>query len=510
MGPDTPAIEREQKSRAYLHVLGTDPDKDQPVLGYNVSPALKVESADIPLVMTVPGSPYAFGLVAHGVQNEITLYVAPLADVRDAAAPWRKLCDTEDAVTSFAVHGDDIYLLTHKDASRFKVIRTSISKPNLAGAEVVVSPGEAVIKNLTSARDALYVQLLEGGVGRLLRIPFDGNGRSEQITLPFEGAVSLSSADPRLAGTLLDMTSWTKAPRIYTYDPDTKRVADTKLQPAGPFDDPSDIESEEVKAKAADGTMIPLSIIHKRGLKRDGSNPTLLQGYGSYGFTFDPSFDPKLLAWLERGGVAAVAHVRGGGEYGEDWHKAGMKLTKPNTWRDFIACGEYLIANGYTSSARLGGMGVSAGGITIGRALTERPDLFAAAIDAVGMSDALRIELSPNGPPNIPEFGSVKSRDGFKGLHAMSAYHHVKAGTRYPAVMLTTGMNDPRVASWEPAKMAARLQAATASGRPVLLRVEYKGGHGIGETKTQRQEEFADAWSFLLWQFGVPEFQPSS
>jgi prolyl oligopeptidase len=510
LGPKAPVTEREQKSRVFLHVIGTDPDKDKPVLGYNVSPRLKVESVDVPQVITIPGSRYAFGRIDHGVQNETTLYVAPLASVYDADAPWRKLCDVEDEVTNFAVHGDDLYLLTHKNASRFKITRVSISKPNLAAAEVVVPPGEAVIKNLASAHDALYVQLLEGGIGRLLRIPFDGSGRSVQVSLPFEGAVSLSSTDPRLSGTLLEMISWTKAPRIYAYGPDTQGVTDTKLQPAGPFDDPADVESHEVKGRAADGTLIPLSIVHKRGLKRDGSNSTVLLGYGSYGITLGPFFDPKMLPWLERGGVFAAAHVRGGGEYGEDWHRAGMKLTKPNTWGDFIACAEYLIAKGYTSPGRLGGYGASAGGITIGRAITERPDLFASAIDAVGMSDALRVEFSPNGPPNIPEFGSVKDPDGFKALYAMSAYHHVQAGTRYPAVMLTTGINDPRVVSWQAAKMAARLQAATASSRPVLLRVEYQGGHGLGGTKTQGQEEFADAWSFLLWQFGIPGFQPSS
>src|SRR5439155_751187 len=192
------------------------------------------------------------------------------------------------------------------------------------------------------------------------------------------------------------------------------------------------------------------------------------------------------------------AHVRGGGEYGEDWHLAGKLLTKPNTWRDFIACAEYLIEHKYTAAARLAGDGGSAGGITIGRGITDRPDLFAAALDEVGMSDAVRVELSPNGPPNIPEFGSTKTADGFKGLYEMSAYHHVTDGTAYPAVLLTTGINDPRVTPWQPAKLAARLQAATSSGKPILLRVDYEAGHGIGSTKSQRQELLADQWSFLL------------
>jgi prolyl oligopeptidase len=208
--------------------------------------------------------------------------------------------------------------------------------------------------------------------------------------------------------------------------------------------------------------------------------------------------------------VLAEAHVRGGGEYGEDWHKAGQKLTKPNTWHDFIACAQYLVDQRYTSPARLAGEGTSAGGITIGRAITERPDLFAAAWDRVGVSNALRSEFSPNGPPNIPEFGSVTTPFGFEDLYAMDAYEHVRDGVKYPAVLLTTGWNDPRVSSWEPGKMAARLQAATRSGKPVLLRVEYTAGHGMGSTRTQYETELADAYSFLLWQFGVEGFQPTA
>jgi prolyl oligopeptidase len=215
-----------------------------------------------------------------------------------------------------------------------------------------------------------------------------------------------------------------------------------------------------------------------------------------------------VIAWYEQGGVFAVAHVRGGGEYGDEWYKAGYKLTKPNTWKDFIACAEYLIEHKYTSSQRLAGTGGSAGGVLIGRAITERPDLFGAAIAQVGCLDMLRSEMTANGLQNIPEFGSVKTEDGFKGLYEMSSYNHVKDGTKYPAVMLTTGINDPRVEPWESAKMTARLQAATASGKPVFLRVDYEAGHGIGSTKKQSEELTADAWAFLLWQFGLPEFQP--
>jgi prolyl oligopeptidase len=242
----------------------------------------------------------------------------------------------------------------------------------------------------------------------------------------------------------------------------------------------------------------------------DGSNPAWLNGYGAYGSNSSPYFDPIELAWFENGGGAyATCHVRGGGEYGEEWHPAGKMATKPNTWKDFIACGQYLIDNRYTSPAHLAGGGTSAGGVLIGRTITERPDLLAAAIDVVGMSDTLRTETTQNGETKIPEFGSTKTEEGFKALYAMSSYDHVEARTAYPAVLLETGMNDPRVAPWEMGKMAARLEAATSSGKPVLLRVDFVGGHGsMGGTKQQVYEKVADEMSFLLWQLGIRDFQP--
>jgi len=500
-----PETERYQKSRVYLHVIGADADREPPVFGYEISPRVNMDPADDPFINTTPGSPYALGSIEHGTRQELTLYVAPLTSVGKANTPWKKICDVEDDVTDFTVKGKEIFLLTHKDASRFKIVTTSLARPALAVARTVVPAGDAVITGLAAAKDALYVQLRDGGLGRPIRVPFHGN--AEPIKLLFDGSVSLMALDPRLVGTWLDMGSWTRAGQIYEYDPRTGNITNTGLQPLGRFDAPDDLESVEVKAGSYDGAMIPLSVVYKHGIKLDGSNPTLLWGYGAYGISEDPGFSPVLLAWCERGGVFAIAHVRGGGEYGEDWYKAGYKQTKPNTWKDFIACAEYLVEHKYTSPAKLAGEGGSAGGILIGRAITERPDLFGAAIIQVGCLDMLRIETTPNGVPNIPEFGSVRTEDGFKELYEMSAYAHVQDGTKYPAVMLETGINDPRVEPWQSAKMAARLQAATTSGKPVLLRVDYEAGHGIGSTKRQREEQTADSWSFLLWQFGLPEFQ---
>jgi prolyl oligopeptidase len=503
LSPDAPPTARYQKLRAYHHVLGTDPDKEAAVFGYQVSPDVKVTEDDFSVVAFSPGAPrYLLGLVIHGVKREVDLYATVFQNDPSAKTAWKKVADAADAVTGFDLHGDTLFLLSHKDASRYQVLRTSLANPDLAHATLVVPASDVVVVNISAAGDALYVQDLDGGIGRLRRLPYD-SATIQPVKLPFDGAIQSLVTNPTESGAWLELTSWTKSPLWYALDASSGNLTDTGLVPPSPVDY-SQVESEEVKAKSADGTMIPLSIVHQRGMPLDGSHPTWLTGYGAYSITYDPGFRPTLLAFFERGGVYAVAHVRGGGEYGEDWHLAGQKLTKQHTIDDMLAGATYLIEHKYTSPAHLAGEGTSAGGITIGGAITQRPDLFGAALIRVGDSDSLRSELMASGPANIPEFGTVKEPDGFKALYAMDAYQHVKPNTPYPAVLLTTGVNDPRVASWQAAKMTARLQACTASGKPVLLRVDYDAGHGMGSTKTQRDEELADEVGFLFWQLGAP------
>jgi prolyl oligopeptidase len=273
-------------------------------------------------------------------------------------------------------------------------------------------------------------------------------------------------------------------------------------------EDLSGYVAEEVKAPARDGVMIPLSIVHRRGLTLDGKARLWLTGYGAYGISITPVLMSRQFALLDDGGVFAVCHVRGGGEFGEDWHLAGKMATKPNTYRDLIDCAQYLHVHGYGSSATTAIQGGSAGGITVGMALTERPDLFRVVFSNVGDSNALRAEFETDGAANALEYGSVKTEEGFRALASVDALSHVKDRTPYPAVLLTTGLNDPRVAPWQPGKMAARLQAATSSGRPVLLLVDPDAGHGMGSTKLQRDREQADEMALLYWQTGMPGYQP--
>lgn len=489
-------LNKELDQSAYLHHLGEDPDKDIPVLSRKLFPKLGMVPTDSAYVSIQPGVPYAIGIIGHGVKNELTMVVSPADAVAKGKPQWKKFVDVEDDVTGAAGKGHDMWLISHKDAPRFKVIHIDLDHPDVAKAEVTYPPSDMLVKGVSTAKDALYIETAQGGISHLSRIPY-GQKDPIPLKLPFAGSIGGFSADIQNDGALMRLVGWTQAPQWYAFDPATDSLTNLGLEPLNPTDF-SNITSVEVNAPAADGTMVPLSIIYKKDLKMDGQNPCLMEAYGSYGITLDPNFDATRLALLEKGIIIAYAHVRGGGENGEDWHLAGQKLTKQNTIGDFIACAEYLEKNGYTSPSKLALRGTSAGGITIGGALTQRPDLFALAICNVGVMNALRLEAGPNGAVNTPEFGSVQDKDGFKALEGMDSYHHVKDGTAYPTVLLITGKNDPRVDSWQLFKMAARLQAATSSKNPVLLRIDYDAGHGIGSSKTQRDLITADQAALLL------------
>ena len=502
-----------EKSRAYLHHLGANPsgDGDTALFGYGVDPALPVGPDQDALVFSVPGSDYAFGVLTENEGTDVidAIYASPIPDVAAGKPIWKQIAGKDDKITGFDARGGQIFLLTYRDAPRFKIVATDIAAPDLAHATVVVPQSQAVIKMLGVAKDALYVNSTVNGMSQIARLPFgEGTvGPAQAVALPYVGTVRALVTNPSIPGAVYSLRAWVKPTVLYGYDPAIGQSRDTGLDPPSTLD-LSDLTSREVEAVSYDGTMVPLSIVMKAGTKLDGRNPTLLIGYGSYGLTLSPRFKAEYVPWLQRGGIIAVAHPRGGGWFGEGWHQAGMKLKKLNTVFDFIACAQYLVDQHYTSPRYLAGEGGSAGGITIGGAINWRPDLFAAAVDSHGETDNLRSEFTPNGPPNIVEFGSVTTEDGFHGLYLMSPYTNVRDGEKYPAVILFTGANDPRVEPWEVAKMAARLQAATSSGKPVLLSVSYDSGHGIGSTKEQDNIEWADEASFLLWQFRDPQFQP--
>ena len=499
---EAPETEIYKQTKIFFHKLNTPAEKDQLVAGINVSDRMPLTEVDFPSLYIPAGSEHAVVKIKHGDSNELTLYTAPINTLLQKDVPWTKVCDVQDEVTDYAVHADDIFLQTSKDAPRFKIVHTSLLNPNMRFAGTVIPESEAVIDYVRASSQALYTGLVDGGVERILRLDLTKKADVESLQLPENASGWVTAVSPAVKGVLIRTSSWTQGGVVYAYDPDADTYKETDLLPKGKFDDLDGYESVEVKVESHDGVMVPLSIIYKSDIEMNGKNPTLIRGYGAYGIISYVYFNPLNIAWLERGGVLTVAHIRGGGEYGKAWHLAGQKTTKPNTWKDFIACAEYLIDEGYTSHDYIAGQGGSAGGITIGRAVTERPDLFKAALINVGDLDAVRMETTTNGVPNIPEFGTVTIEEEFHALLEMSSYHHVTDSVEYPAVLLSHGMNDPRVEPWNSAKMTARLQAATGSDNPILFRVDYSSGHGIGSTRQQYLEELADEWAFLLWQFG--------
>ncbi len=495
---DAPATEIYKQTSVRFHKLGSDPADDPVIAAYGMSDSMPISDEDFPSIWLTPGSGHAVVKVKHGDSNEISLYTAPLESLLLGETSWKQICTADAEVVKFAVNGDDIYLLSGLDAPRYQLLRTGLDAPDFAAADTVIPGGDLVLDDVYAASDALYLDSRLNGVSKVLRLPY---GAKEAHLLDPHGdlAAYVSSVSHTLPGVFIYATSWTTGAMVYAYDPAGKSFSDTGLLPEGKYDAVPGYVAEEVLVTSHDGTSVPLSIIRRADLELDGSHPTIVYGYGSYAYSMDVNFSALRLAWLERGGIYAVAHVRGGGEYGQAWHYAGRMLNKPNTWKDAIASAEYLVEKGYTSPEHLAVMGGSAGGILASRAITERPDLFSAAVIQVGMADAIRAETTTNGVPNIQEFGTVTEKDGFTGLYAMSGYHHVQDGVEYPAVLLTHGFNDHRVEPWMSGKLAARMQAAS-SGGPVVFRVEYGAGHGIGSTRQQILQEIAETYSFLLWQ----------
>jgi prolyl oligopeptidase len=514
LAPNESPLEKYRRPMEHLHVLGTPVSEDKIVLGQGVAPEIKVADYEFPLAVPVPESKYAMAMVIPGAGVYHTFYIGPPSALTTHTG-WTKVADLKDKVSDFALRGNDLYLVSFDGTMNGKLLLVNAAHPDLSTAKVIVPPSDLVFSGgfigsdvVHQASDALYLRVIQKGQGRVLRVPYGPDPKVTMLTQPGDLQVDSVSTAQNVSGALLRLESWTQPGDYYRYNPADNTSVATALQPPNNID-PTNLEAHEVEARAADGTMIPLSIIYKKGLVLNGNNPTMLIGYGAYGDAMMPGYPRRIMAWLERGGVFAVAHVRGGGELGEAWHLAGKGPTKPNTWNDFIASAEYLIQHKYTQPARLGIWSGSAGGILIGRAITTRPDLFAAALDTVPCSDMIRMVTGANGPPNIPEFGSPDTEAGFKSLYAMSAYYHVEPGIKYPAVLVTAGANDPRVDPWQGAKMAARLQADTASGKPVLFRVNYDAGHGLTDTIHQQVSDWTDYFTFLYWNFGNPDFQPT-
>lgn len=488
--PGQPESDKFEFSKDYVWDLKGAPT---PLLGLGLSSAVPFRPEEIPFIATVPGSTFAIAGNANGVQNELALWTAPVATAVRPQAPWQPLVSRTDDITSFVAAGNRIFLLSHKDAPTFKVSALDVGQPLSAAKEVVPARGDRLIESIAAAADGLYVRARRGVYSELFKVPLEG-GPELPIALPFKGSIKELAADPRFPGVDLIIESWAVPLKSLAYDP-VHGFSDLKLGTAPIGFDPSAYQTVDLQAKAKDGVGIPFELVTAKDAQHP--RPLSLWAYGSYGISEFPAFGTWSMAFVPNGIDSAVCHVRGGGELGEAWRLGGKDANKFNTWRDLIACGEELIARGYTRKDLLYIMGASAGGITMGRAMEERPDLFAGVFDLVPAANMIRSEFAETGPANIPEFGTIKDAGGFKNLMAMDSVQHVKPGTKYPPILITTGLNDPRVSSWIPAKLAATLRTAGPT-EPVLLRVDEKAGHGIGSTKTQDDELYADVAAFIL------------
>lgn len=481
---ERPAEDMTFYQQVYFHKLGTPLGEDAYVIGKEFP-----RIAEITL-STTEDAGYLLASVANGDGGEFAHYL------RGPSGAWTQLTRFSDQIKSvlFGLNGK-LYLLAVSGAPRGKILSVPLDNPKLSEARTVVPQSDATIESFIPAATRLYVGEMRGGPSEIAVFDLGGKKLSSVPTKP----VSSVQVGVRLKGDeiLFGSVSYLEPFAWYGFDPATGAVTKTRLAGTS-FVNFDDAEVVRDFAVSKDGTKVPINIISRKGTKLDGRNPTILYGYGGYGVNMTPNFRRRNRLWLDAGGVYVEANLRGGSEYGEDWHSAGKLTKKQNVFDDFVACARYLIEKKYTAPSRLAIEGGSNGGLLMGAALTEHPELFRAVVSYAGWYDMLRVELSPNGAFNVPELGTVKDPEQFKALYAYSPYHHVRDDTAYPAVLFITGDNDGRVDPMHSRKMAARLQAATNSQLPILLRTSSDTGHGAGSSLGARIAQESDVFAFLF------------
>ena len=490
--------------RAVLYRLGDDPDVLHDVFSAAQSPQLGIASHDYPLVF-IPSadSRYAVALVA-GAASFADHYISPLEDLARGDPSWTRIARAEDKVAQLAIVGDTMVALSARQTPGFQILAAPVAAGGFEQTEVWVDArSQSVITSMAVGPQGVAFTRARDGVVASLHHR-DPSGQVDTVALPTAfGALTLGEDDWVPGASVgpggevgVQGGGWL-APRVRT----RYRLGEPALKIDGeqvlPF---SDLVVEEEEVVAPDGTVVPLSLIYRRGLEPSPDTPVLLYGYGAYGMTAVPVVFPPLIAWARQGGIAAVAHVRGGGERGDAWHEGGRKQTKANTWRDLIACAAHLHDEGRSSPEHTAIWGMSAGGLMVGRAVTESPGSFGAVVADVGLLNPIRLEASANGDNSAKEFGDIDDPQECAALVEMDAYLHVDAQTRYPPTLVATGINDARVDPWMSTKFAARLQ--TAEGGPVHLWIDYAGGHGLDVTPDAARARTARLLAFAWHHVG--------
>ncbi len=485
-GAERPAADVDFYQQVWLHKIGEPADKDTYAVGKDFP-----RIAEVKLHRSRTGK-RILASVANGDGGEFAHYIF-------ANGTWKPLSAFSDAVVRAAWGpNDDLYVVSRKTSPRGAVLKIAAGG-DLASAKPVVAAGEASIEDIEVGQSMLFTSDLLGGPSQLRAFALEGASSGTVSILPFssiEQVVTLDGDD-----VLFRNESYLKPAAWYRFKAKTATVGETALKTTSPatFDD---AEVVQEFATSKDGTKVPMLILRRKGTKLDGTNPTLLYGYGGFNVARNPQFIGWIRPWLEQGGVYVAANLRGGSEYGEEWHAQGMLTKKQNVFDDYEACAQHLVEAKYTTSAKLAGYGRSNGGLLMGAALTQHPETFAAIVAKVGLYDMVRSELDPNGAFIATEYGTVKDKAQFEALHAYSPYHHVKDATKYPATLFMTGANDPRVNPSHSRKMTARLQSANAAKTPILLRTSsgsgHGGGHGNGTSLDDRIGEDVDMFAFLM------------
>jgi prolyl oligopeptidase len=493
---DVPEGQEMYNRHVFYHELGTDPETDTKIFGEGRDPedwpAVNLDNDGRLLLITV--------------QQGWTKTELFLMDLKKGTPPER-ITTGKDFLYSGSIYNGRLYIVTNEDAPRYRVFAAEAGNYERDDWKEIIPQTDAVLQGASAWGGKLFAQYEQNASSQLKIFDLNGDHLSD-LMLPAIGTVYQSDGKWDRDEIFYGFMSFTVPPTVYRYDLKTKATT-LWAKVDAPAIDPAAYEVNQEWYHSKDGTRVPMFIVNKKGLKKDGHNPTLLTAYGGFNVSLTPSFGRPAYLWMEHGGVYAVANLRGGAEFGEDWHRAGMLDKKQNVFDDMIAAAEHLIAEKYTDTDHLAIQGGSNGGLLMGAMITQRPDLFRAVVCQVPLLDMLRYQNFQIAKLWIPEYGSSDNPEQFKWLYAYSPYHRVKAGTEYPAILFMTADTDTRVDPMHAKKMAAEMQDEAKNGasqtRPILLRIESKAGHGAGKPLTKQIEEFTDVYSFLFWQLGVKQ-----
>lgn len=489
-----------------VYKIGQKSENPNFILSKSNNPELNIKSEDFPIVsLPSKDSKYLFAAIS-GAESFQDIYYKPIQEI-NKKNDWKVLFTRNDKISSYIIKKNKIIFISERDNTN-AVYETSLNYPDFSNpTRIVPSISDEIINGIFNINDGFVFTTSRNGIEAQLYLY--KNCKIKSLRLLFSaGDISVTTKDDLSDDFWIVYSGWKNEAERFRYSASEKKFLSENLSPVIKYPEFKDIVVKEVSVKSYDGLDIPFTIIYNNNIQKNSSNPLLIDSYGAYGTSMSPYFAKTYLLWVLNGGIAAVAHVRGGGEKGDKWRESGFKTTKPNSWKDLISCAEYMVSEKYTNPEKIAIWGASAGGITVGRAMTERPDLFKAVIIESGILNPLRIESMPNGLNSVKEFGSTNSEVEFNGLLEMDAYQHIKKNIKYPATLITSGINDPRVSTWMPAKFAAKLLEDNVSKNPILLKIDYEGGHGGSIPLAQRYSNLADVFAFAFWQLGDIDYQP--